>query len=232
VGSFLATLVIRLPKGEQAVTGRSRCDQCKRELQPYELVPILSRLWLRGRCPACGSRIDVTHWQVEACAALIGASSLGLVPSPTGLALALFGWLLLPLAWLDWRHYWLPDRLVLPLAICGLVFGGLLGPAMVDRLIGGAAGWAALGLLSLAYRRARGREGLGQGDPKLLGAIGLWLGWVPLAPILALAAAFGLAAALARGLSKTDQLPFGTMLVLAAWPAALLRMVYAPTILS
>jgi leader peptidase (prepilin peptidase)/N-methyltransferase len=232
VGSFLATVIIRLPKGEQAVSGRSHCDKCGRELRAHELVPILSRLWLRGKCPACGGRIDPRHWQVEAVAAIIGGVSLGLDPSPAGLAVALFGLLLLPLAWLDWRHCWLPDRLVLPLAVCGLALGGLLGSSLVDRLIGGVVGWAALSLLSFAYRRARGREGLGQGDPKLLGAIGLWLGWVPLAPVLALAAALGLAAALARGLSRADSLPFGTMLALAAWAAALVQLVYAPAMLS
>lgn len=232
VGSFLATLVIRWPKGEQAVIGRSRCDQCQRELGPLELVPIVSRLWLRGRCRACGAAIDPTHAQLETCAAIAGAAALGLAPDPSGLALALFGWLLLPLAWLDWRHLWLPSRLVLPLAIGGLALGGLLGASLMDRIIGGLAGWAVLGLLSLTYRLARGREGLGRGDPKLLGAIGLWLGWAPLAPVLALAAALGLAVALARGLSSKDSLPFGTMLSMAAWPIAWSQLAYVPAILS
>lgn len=231
-GSFLATLVIRLPKGEQAVSGRSRCDQCRRELGPLELVPIASRLWLRGRCRACGTAIDPIHFEVEICAAIVGAAALGLAPGPSGLALALFGWLLLPLAWLDWRHFWLPDRLVLPLAIGGLAFGALLGASLTERIIGGLAGWAALSLLSLTYKRVRGREGLGQGDPKLLGAIGLWLGWVPLAPVLMLAAALGLALALARGLSGNDSLPFGTLLSIAAWPIAWSWIAYAPAILS
>lgn len=232
VGSFLATLIIRWPKGEQAVVGRSRCDQCERELGPLELVPIVSRLWLRGRCRACEAAIDPTHAQLEMGAAIVGAAALGLAPDPSGLALALFGWMLLPLAWLDWRHLWLPHRLVLPLALGGLAFGGLLGASLIDRIIGGLAGWAALSLLSLTYRLARGREGLGQGDPKLLGAIGLWLGWVPLAPVLALAAALGIAVALSRGLSSKDSLPFGTMLSMAAWPMAWSQLAYVPAILS
>ena len=232
VGSFLATLIIRWPKGEQAVVGRSRCDQCERELGPLELVPIVSRLWLRGRCRACEATIDPTHAQLEMGAAIVGAAALWLAPDSSGLALALFGWVLLPLAWLDWRHLWLPHRLVLPLALGGLAFGGLLGASLIDRIIGGLAGWAALSLLSLTYRLARGREGLGQGDPKLLGAIGLWLGWVPLAPVLALAAALGIAVALTRGLSSKDSLPFGTMLSMAAWPMAWSQLAYVPAILS
>ncbi|HET9398334.1 MAG TPA: prepilin peptidase [Sphingomicrobium sp.] len=232
VGSFLATLVIRLPRGEQAVVGRSRCDRCQHALGPLELVPILSRLWLRGRCRACNAAIDPTHVQLEICAAIVGAAAMWLAPDASGLALALFGWLLLPLAWLDWRHLWLPDRLVLPLALGGLAFGGLLGASLVDRIIGGLTGWAALTLILLTYRLARGREGLGHGDPKLLGAIGLWLGWMPLAPLLALAAALGIAVALARGLSRKDSLPFGTMLAIVAWPIAWSQLAYVPAILS
>src|SRR4029453_10221983 len=195
IGSFLATLVIRLPKDEQAITGRSRCDHCRRELRAHELVPIASRLWLRGRCPACGARIDPIHWQVEVGAAAIGGLSLGIAPDMAGLSLALFGLMLLPLAWLDWGHFWLSARLVLPLSLWGLVFGGLLGTSLVDRLIGGLAGWAVLGLLSLAYRSARGREGLGLGDPKLLGAIGFWLGGGPLGPAVPDSPGVGRAAA-------------------------------------
>lgn len=221
VGSFLANLMIRFPKGEQVLVGRSRCDQCGRPLRVVDLLPIVSRLMLRGRCSACGGAIDPLHWRVEACAAAIGAAALGLSLDWPGLAAAVFGWLLLPLAWLDWRHYWLPDRLVAVLAAAGLAFGGLLGPSLADRLVGGIIAWGALSFLLLAYRRLRGREGLGQGDPKLFGAIGLWLGWTMLAPILALAAALGLAVALARGLSRTDALPFGTMLAVAAWVFAL-----------
>ncbi len=232
IGSFLATLVVRMPSGEQAIFGRSRCDQCHRELGPLDLVPILSRLWLRGRCRSCGAAIDHTHAKIEICAALIGTLGIGLAPNVTGAVLALFGWLLLPLAWLDWRHFWLPDRLVLPLAIGGFALGGFLGPALPSRILGGLVAWGALSLLSVAYRITRGREGLGRGDPKLLGAIGLWLGWMPLAPILALAAALGLSVALARGLSARESLPFGTMLAAAAWPIALFQSVYAPAILS
>lgn len=232
VGSFLATLVIRLPRDEQSAIGRSRCDGCSHDLGPLDLIPIVSRLWLRGRCHYCGATINPTHTHVEIVAAIVGATAIGYSPDPSGAALALFGWLLLPLAWLDWRYFWLPNRLVLPLALGGLAFGGFLGPSLLGRIIGGLAGWIALTLLSMAYRSARGREGLGRGDAKLLGAIGLWLGWQALAPTLALAAMIGLVIALARGLSARDSLPFGTMLAAAAWPIALLQIAYAPVILN
>lgn len=228
VGSFLATLVVRLPKGEQALAGRSRCDHCRRPLRLLDLVPIGSRLWLRGKCRSCGGAIDPTHSRIELVAVLIGAAAMAIRPDLSGVALAVFGWLLLPLAWLDWRHFWLPDRLMLPLAIGGVALGGWLGADLPSRLVGGLAGWGSLALLALLYRRTRGREGLGGGDPKLLGAIGLWLGWIPLAPLLALAAALGLSVALVRGLSARASLPFGTMLAAAAWPVAVALLTYAP----
>lgn len=221
VGSYLATLVQRWGRGEGASTGRSRCDGCGRTLGPSELVPLVSAALSRGRCRTCGSRIDPLHWQVETAAALVGGSALLIAPGLQGAALALLGWLLLPLILLDWRHFWLPDRLTLSLGVTGLVVGEVLGMAVwTDRLIGGVAGFAILQLIALPYRRLRGREGLGGGDPKLLGAIGLWLGWAVLPMVLLLAALLGLAVALPGGFQPTRRLPFGTMLGIAAWLVA------------
>ena len=220
VGSFIATLVLRWPHGEQASRGRSRCDQCGVAIRPIDLIPILSRFRLDGRCRDCGARIDPLHSRIELVAAAIGGTALVIAPNVSGAMLALFGWLLLPSCWLDWRHFWLPDRLTLILAVVGLGAGHWLGAPLVDRLIGGAVGWGSLAAIGSVYRRLRHRDGLGRGDPKLNGAIGLWLGWIPLTPILALAAALGLAIALRRGLSKTDPVPFGPMIGAASWIAA------------
>ena len=138
-----------------------------------------------------------------------------------GVALALLGWLLLPLILLDWRHYWLPDRLTGLLAIVGLAVGQFVSlQPILPRLIGGVAGFLSLWLIALLYRRVRGREGLGRGDPKLFAAIGLWLGWMLLPFVLLMAALIGLAAALPGGLHATRRLPFGTFLGLAAWCVA------------
>lgn len=221
VGSFLATLVVRWPLERSVVAGRSRCDSCGAMIPARDLVPLVSALLRRGRCRGCSARIDPLHWRIELTAAAIGALSLGLVPDFAGLALAAFGLLLLPLAALDWRHFWLPDRLVLVLALAGLPGGMALGLTLSDQLIGAIAGFASLWLVAFAYRRWRGRPGLGQGDAKLFGAIGLWLGWQSLAPLLAGAAGTGLFIALAAGRRGQDQLPFGTMLAVVAWPIAM-----------
>lgn len=220
LGSFLATLILRWPDGERVPSGRSRCDHCGRILGAIDLVPILSSFVQRGRCRTCGGEIDPLHRQVELGCAAIGAVSLLVAPTGAGLALAAFGWLLVPLAVLDWRHQWLPDPLNLLLGASGLAIGGFLGASLVDRAIGMIVGYIALASIAAVYRAVRKREGLGGGDPKLMGAVGAWVGWVPLAPIIALAACLGLAIALSRRLPRQAALPFGTMIAPAAWLAA------------
>ena len=222
VGSFLATLVVRWPAGE-AVTGRSRCDGCRRPIGAASLVPLLSFALLRGRCAVCGTAIDPRHPIVEALAAAIGGIAFVLAPGLPGFGGALFGWLLLALALLDFEHFWLPDRLTATLALTGLAFG-LAGtpPVLIERLIGAVLGFGGLALIGFGYRRLRGRIGLGQGDPKLLGAIGLWLGWRALPLVLLAASLVGIAYALVcllagRRLAATDRLPLGTLLAVAAW---------------
>ncbi|MDP1025895.1 A24 family peptidase [Sphingomonas sp. KR1UV-12] len=228
VGSFVATLVLRWPEERSVVHGRSACDGCGRTLRAIELIPLVSALASRGRCRRCGGRIDPLHWQVEAAALLIGASAGWIAPGPAGVMGAAFGWLLLALGTLDARAFWLPDRLVAPLALLGLAGGAVgLAPSLLDRLIGGAAGYALLALVAFSYRHWRGREGLGGGDPKLLGAIGLWLGWRLLPAVLLCAGLIGLGVVLFRQLTgrpmaATDALPLGTLMALAAYPAWLL----------
>ncbi|PHP17757.1 prepilin peptidase, partial [Sphingobium sp. IP1] len=122
-GSFLATLILRWPQGRGVMRGRSACDGCGRVLGPIDLVPMLSALVQRGRCRTCGAAIDPLHGRVEAGCAIIGALALGFVPDLGGIGWALLGWLLLTLALLDWRHFWLPDALTLPLAFFGFTLG-------------------------------------------------------------------------------------------------------------
>lgn len=225
VGSFLATLLIRWPRGESALGGRSRCDGCGATLAARELVPLLSFVMARGRCRRCGAPIDRRQPAMELAAAGIGLVAALAHPLPLALATAGFGWWLLILAALDVEHHWLPDALTLPLVPLGLAVAlAGLGPPLADRAIGLVAGWAVLAAIALAYRHWRGREGLGGGDPKLLAAIGAWLGWNLLPLVLLGAGLLGLVAALAlraRGepVDATTRLPLGALLALCAWPA-------------
>ncbi len=228
VGSFLAAVLLRWPKGRSAIWGRSACDSCGRTLGPRDLVPILSFLLARGRCRACEAAIDRRHLFVEAAGALIGATAILAHAIPLALATAIFGWWLLLLAALDLEHHWLPDRLTLSLLPAGLLAGWLeLGPVLQDRAIGAIAGYLALAAIAFSYRRLRGREGLGGGDPKLLGAVGAWLGWQQLPIVMLGAGLIGLALVVSRRLRgrtvrATDRVPLGTMIALSAWPIWLL----------
>lgn len=226
-GSFIATLVIRWPDA-RTLGGRSSCDGCGRQLSWYELIPVVSFVIQRGRCRSCAARVDALHPLIELVCAAVGAAALAVAPGLVGGFGALFGWLLVALAALDLRHFWLPDRLVVVLAAAGLLEGVVLSaPSMADRVIGGAGAFGALWVIGFAYRRLRGREGLGGGDAKLFGAIGVWLGWQVLPFVLLGASAIGLVVALGmvvggRTVEATTRLPLGTLLAVAAFPAWLL----------
>lgn len=221
-GSFIATLVIRWPAG-RSLGGRSACDACGATLGAGDLVPVISFIAAGGRCRRCGARVDRRHVLIEAAGALIGAAALWTAPGPPGFAGALFGWQLLALAALDVEQFWLPDRLTAMLAGTGLAAILLQPERLHDALIGGAAGFSVLFAIGRLYRRIRGREGLGGGDPKLLGAIGVWLGWQALPLVLAAASATGLIVAMlmaVRGQAVTAsmRMPFGALMAVVAFP--------------
>lgn len=225
LGSFIAALAVRWPEGRSVTRGRSACDACGVTLRPIELVPLVSAVLQQGRCRSCGARIAAVHWQVEAAAAIVGASAGWIAPGVEGVAGAVFGWLLLALAVLDLRAWWLPDRLTGALALSGVASGmAALPPSLGDRVIGGAAGFVLLWLVAAGYRHWRGRAGMGGGDPKLFGAIGLWLGWQTLPAVLLVASLVGLgvvlvARLLGKPMTRSDALPLGALLAIAAYPA-------------
>lgn len=233
VGSFLALLVIRLPEGKQVVSGRSRCDQCHHVLAPRDLVPVLSFTFNRGRCRQCGAAIDPVHLLIELAAGAIGALSFAILSPLQAVLGAMLGWILLTLAALDMRHLWLPDRMVLALAVIGLASAAVIpSPDMTERIVGGIAGFGSLYCVATGYLLVRGQEGMGGGDPKLFGAIGCWTGWQLLPLILLLAALIGLASALimqirGRSITMETALPLGSFLALATFPVWLLQSVYS-----
>ncbi len=223
-GSFIATVALRWPEGRSALRGRSQCDSCRKALRAHELVPLLSYALQRGRCRACGAAIHPGHFAVEVAAMLIGIAAGLVAPGWHGVAGAVFGWLLLALAALDLAAFWLPNALTALLALAGIVDGLFFPPNWADRILGGLFGFGLLWLVAFTYRHVRGREGLGGGDPKMFGGIGLWLGASMLAPVLLAASVIGLAIALAvrisgRKMEMTSRLPLGTLLAVAAFPA-------------
>lgn len=220
-GSFAAALCHRWPAGEGIVKGRSRCDNCNAQLRAYELVPILSYALQAGKCRHCAAPIGPASVLIEGLCAALGLLCGTLFAPLAALATAVFCWLLVPLALLDWRHYWLPDRLILVLAAAGLALGNLLPtePELSPRITGAVAGYAVLQLLRWAYGHFRKVDAMGAGDPKLFAAIGLWVGWQPLAPVMLIASVLGLLHFLTRfrfADRDNTQLPLGSYMAASA----------------
>ncbi len=223
-GSFMAAVTVRLPRDEDIVIGRSRCMSCERTLAPWHLIPVLSWLVLRGRCGWCGAGVSPRYILIELAAgaigvwaALAGSSWLNIGAS------AVLGWQLLLIAIIDAENFWLPDVLTWPLALTGLVAGAVVARGWpVDQLIGLIVGFGLLWGMAWLYKRVRGRDGLGGGDPFLFAGAGAWVGWMGLPSVLLWACAVGFSLVLTflitrRSVSATDRLPFGTFLAVGIW---------------
>jgi len=223
IGSFIGALVTRWPHIASLVHGRSHCDGCKRMLTASDLVPILSYLSLRGRCRACHNPIDPAHIVAEVLAVTAALWTALVVPINAAIfpITCLFGWLLMPLALIDWRHLVLPNVLVLLLFVAGLgVAWSHFPDRLLDHVIGAAAGYLGLAAIALFYRLVRGRDGMGWGDIKLLGAIGVWVSWEGLPGVLLIAALTGLLVATVQRCafgSARQHYPLGTFLAIGAW---------------
>jgi leader peptidase (prepilin peptidase)/N-methyltransferase len=225
IGSFLGVLIRRLPAGKPVMLDRSRCESCAQVLGIRDLVPIVSYLMLRARCRFCGAPIASFHLAVELAALGVAAVMALVAPNaPTLCCGCVLGWALLALGCIDWRHMILPDALTLPLVLLGLGATAWLDPGDVTLHASAAAlGYLLFRLIAWGYRCLRGRDGLGQGDAKLMAAAGAWVGIASLSSVLLLGALLTLSAAILaalrhrRGLSGTTRLPFGPGLCAALW---------------
>ena len=223
LGSFVGVLIRRLPDGLPIACGRSACEACGTVLTAPDLVPIVSWLAMRGRCRHCRAPLGWFYPAVEVAAVAVAGVSLALDRGADAWLDALFGLWLLALAWIDLRCWLLPDFLTLPLIGVGLVAAALWAPGdLGDRVAGAVCGYLGLRLAGWAYRRWRGRDGLGGGDAKLLAAAGAWVGATGLPTMVFGGAATALAvvAVLALGgrpLRRDTAVPFGPFLALAAW---------------
>lgn len=249
VGSFLNVVIHRLPlMMEQAwrrecaeLTGEevpaaerlslalpgSRCPHCGHALRARENIPLLSYLFLRGRCSACAQPIGARYPLVEAGTALLSLLVVWHfgVTWEAGAALVLT-WGLIVLAGIDIDTQLLPDSITLPLLWLGLLLslaGGFASPR--DAILGAALGYLFLWTIYQGFKLITGREGMGYGDFKLFALFGAWLGWQALPMILILSsvvgAVIGLALLARRGQDRHTPLPFGPYLAAAGWLALL-----------
>lgn len=240
VGSFLNVVIHRLPKMMEAEwqaqcaelrgetvpeiprynlwTPRSACPHCGHAITALENIPVLSWLWLRGRCSGCGAPISVRYPLVELLTAALSAAvawKWGASVETAGALLLV--WTLVALAFIDLDTTLLPDSLTLPLVWLGLLFnlGGHFA-SLPDAVIGAIAGYLVLWSVYWLFKLVTGKEGMGFGDFKLLAALGAWLGWqlLPITILLSsvVGAAVGIAMILLVKHDRRVPIPFGPYL--------------------
>lgn len=249
IGSFLNVVIYRLPKimerqwadecaelsgkpPEPAekfnlLTPRSRCSSCGHVIAWYENIPVLSYLFLKGRCAGCAAPYGMRYLLVEAVTgALFSFCAWRWGLSLTALVWCGFSAALLALAMIDWDTTLLPDDITLPLVWAGLIAAALQwNPAvnLATALWGAVAGYLSLWSVYWAFKLVTGREGMGHGDFKLFAALGAWFGWPALVPIILMSsvigAIIGIAMKFSSGLREGGYIPFGPFLAGAGFTA-------------
>src|SRR5215217_8629225 len=215
IGSFLNVVAHRVPLGESLVSPGSRCPECEAPVKPYDNIPVVSWLVLRGRCRNCGTRISPRYPLVELVTALVFAAVVAVRGFDNDLVLELpFVSALIALAAIDFDHKLLPNKIVYPLAVYGVIATLLVDQDdLVENLIAGAGGFLFLFLAVLAYPR-----GMGMGDVKLAGAMGVYLG-ASVIPALLIAFLVGSVAGIAiiareGAAARKKAVPFGVFLAI------------------
>ena len=205
----------------------SRCPHCGHEITALENIPVLSFLWLRGKCSACGKAISWRYPLVELLTGILTAAvawyfGYGLA-ALAGMALT---WSLIALSFIDYDRQLLPDDITLPLLWAGLLLNvfAVFTPLM-SAVIGAAGGYIFLWLVYQFFKLATGKEGMGYGDFKLYAVLGAWLGWQSLPLIILLSslvgAMVGITFILFFGHDRRMPIPFGPFLCVAGWIALL-----------
>jgi leader peptidase (prepilin peptidase)/N-methyltransferase len=246
IGSFLNVVIYRLPQMmhrewrkecleflEQPAeaesetfnlnTPRSRCGNCGHQITALENIPLLSYLFLGGKCSACKTPISLQYPLVELFTAILSV----IVGWHFGVSLQtaaglLMTWCLIAMSGIDLGHKLLPDSITLPLLWLGILLS--LFEVFVDlesSVIGAMAGYLSLWSVFMLFKLLTGKEGMGHGDFKLLAALGAWLGWKPLLVVVltssVVGAVVGISMILLKRSERGTQIPFGPYLAAAGW---------------
>ena len=260
VGSFLNVVIYRLPKmmerqwadehaenaGLEPVAAaqynlmvpRSGCQKCSHQIRWFENIPVLSYVFLRGKCAGCGVAIGLRYPLVELATGALFAFAAGRWGiTPTAVAWCAFSAAIVALAMIDWDTTLLPDDINLPLLWGGLIAAtlGWTSVPLPAAVWGAVAGYLSLWTIYWIFKLVTGKEGMGYGDFKLLAALGAWFGWQALVPIILMAsvigAIVGIALKFSSGLREGGYVPFGPFLAgagltaLIFGPQAILRSV-------
>ena len=226
-GSFLNVVIARLPRGESIVSPPSSCPRCKARIRPWDNIPVLSFLLLRGRCRSCRKPISWRSPVVELTAGILLWQLALRAEHPAALvAHAVFLLALLAVAWIDLDTRTIPDVVTIPGVGLGLAASLFAPPGLAAALLGAAAGGFSLWLVGAVYERATGVPGMGGGDVKLAAMMGAFLGAGGVFGAIFLASLAGSlfgVLLIARGKGdKRSAIPFGTFLA----PSAVALLLY------
>ena len=203
----------------------SSCPSCSTPIHPFHNLPIISYLWLRARCAHCGARISPRYFLVELTGASI-ALFIFLFYGPTAetFFLMLFTFLLIPLIFIDIEYKLLPDNITFLLLWSGVIYALFgYGVDLESSIWGVIAGYLSLWSVYIIFKLATGKEGMGYGDFKLLAAIGAWVGWQQLLPVILISSLAGTVAGLILVINAKRQdkavaaIPFGPYLSVGGW---------------
>lgn len=245
VGSFLNVVIYRLPKMlEQQWQQEARyylemepieqerfnlavpastCPSCQYKIAAWQNIPVVSYLFLKGRCAECQSKISLRYPLVEAATAVLAVLVfMHWGASLQSLAMIGLTYVCIALALIDYDEKLLPDSLVLPLLWLGLLLNTqAVFVSLPDAVFGAAAGYGVLWGIFWLFKLATGKDGMGYGDFKLMAAFGAWFGWQILPNVILLSSLVGAIlglALIAMGLHRRDQsMPFGPFIIVAAW---------------
>ena len=212
----------------------SHCPHCNHKIKPWENIPVLSYLFLGGKCASCKAKISLRYPAVELATAVLSVL-VALTFGATWLTLPILicTWCLLVLTLIDFDHQLLPDNITMPLLWLGLTVNAIdlgFGVSLQQAVIGAIAGYLSLWSVYWVFNLATGKEGMGYGDFKLLAALGAWMGWPALLPIIILSslvgAVFGIFVIVAMGRDRSIPMPFGPFLA----GAGFLMLIWRPQI--
>jgi len=221
IGSFLNVVIYRVPIGQSIVTPPSRCRKCGYQLQWYDNIPVLSWLFLRGRCRKCGVGVSMQYPIVELITGALFVLVIWMTPPGPLLATRLIlVCILIALFGIDLEHQILPNVITLPGIAIGVLLSLIAPPGWKDALVGVLLGGGVLYAIAGAYYLWRREEGMGMGDVKMLAMIGAFLGWKAVLVTLVLSsfagAIIGVALMAAQRGTMKFALPFGTFLAIGA----------------
>jgi len=223
-GSFANVCIVRMPKDKGVVSGRSKCPKCKKQILWYDNIPIISYLFLGGKCRKCKKPISFQYVVVE----LISIISFVSIYHLFGLTLTTLFLMILSLGFLiiffiDLEHFIIPDHITFPLMALGFLKSfdpnlNSLFPNYINSLIGGLFGYGIIWAIIYFYKQVRKKEGMGLGDAKLLAVIGFWFGLQSVPFVIFLSSTIALISVVPALINKskkmTSQIPFGPFIII------------------